>query len=97
MPTYIGLINFTDQGIRSFKDSPKRIQAFKDLVQQMGGKVNSIYWTLGSYDVVTVVEAPDDETYTAGVLKQAALGNVRSTTLKAFNEKEIASIINKAG
>jgi uncharacterized protein with GYD domain len=97
VPTYISLINFTDQGIRSFKDSPKRAKAFTEMVEQMGGKVNSIHWTLGSYDLVTVVEAPDDATYTAASLKVAALGNVRTTTLKAFNEKEITQIINKVG
>ena len=97
MPTYISLINFTDQGIRSFKDSPKRAKAFTVMVEQMGGKVKSLHWTLGTYDLVTVVEAPDDEAFTAASLKVAALGNVRTTTLKAFDEKEIARIINKAG
>ena len=97
MPSYITLANFTDQGIRTYKDAPKRAQAFKELVEQMGGQLKGIYWTLGTYDIVAITEAPDDETATAMLLKQASLGNVRTTTLRGFNMEEIETIIEKAG
>jgi uncharacterized protein with GYD domain len=96
MATYVTLSNFTDQGIRNFSDTTKRAKAFMELVDQMGGEVKSIVWTMGAYDLVTVTEAPDDETATAVALKVAALGNVRTTTLRGFNMDEIQEIIEKA-
>jgi uncharacterized protein with GYD domain len=95
MAIFITLVNFTDQGIRSYKDTTKRAQAFRDLVEEMGGQVKDIYWTLGGYDVVAITEAPDDETATAVALKTSSLGNVRTTTLRGFNEQEIKAIIDK--
>ena len=96
MATYVTLANFTDQGIRNFSDTTKRAKAFMELVDQMGGEVKSIVWTMGAYDLVTITEAPDDETATAVALKVAALGNVRTTTLRGFNMEEIQEIIEKA-
>ena len=96
MPTYVSLVNFTDQGIRNFKDTPKRAQAFSDLVEQMGGKLTGIYWTLGAYDAVAITEAPDDETAFAAALKVSSLGNVRTTTLRGFDVEEIEAIIKLA-
>ncbi|MGH8936564.1 MAG: GYD domain-containing protein [Acidimicrobiia bacterium] len=95
MATFITLVNFTDQGIRNFKDTTKRAQAFRDLVEEMGGRLKDIYWTLGGYDVVAIMEAPDDETATAVALKTSSLGNVRTTTLRGFNEQEVKAIIDK--
>jgi uncharacterized protein with GYD domain len=60
MATYILLMNFTDQGIRKIKDSPKRADAFKDMAKKCGATVKDVFWTLGEYDVVSIVEAPDD-------------------------------------
>jgi len=97
MPTYVTLANFTDQGIRNYTDTPKRAKAFRDLVEQMGGTVKDMYWTMGAYDVVAIVEAPDDETATAAALKVSSLGNVRTTTLRGFNLEEVESIIKMAG
>ena len=96
MSTYITLVNFTDQGIRNFKDTTKRAQAFSDLVEEMGGNVKDIYWTMGVYDIVAITEAPDDETATATALKVASLGNVRTTTLRGFDLEEIEAVIRKA-
>ena len=96
MPTYITLANFTDQGIRNFKETPKRAQAFSDLVQQMGGNLKDIYWTMGAYDIVAIMEAPDDETAIAAALKVSSLGNVRTTTLRGFDMEEIETVIRKA-
>ena len=97
MPTFVSLVNLTEQGIRNFKDAPQRADAFAELIQQKGGKLKDIYWTIGSYDVVAIVDVPDAETMTAALLQLAALGNVRTTTLQAFNKDEIAKIIGKAG
>jgi len=83
---YIVLANWTDQGIRNFQDSQKRAADFAGLVRSMGGTVKDIYWTIGPYDIVVVVEAPDDETVTAAALKVSGLGNVRTTTLRAFSQ-----------
>jgi uncharacterized protein with GYD domain len=95
MPMYITLGNFTEQGIRTYKDTPKRAKAFREMVEQMGGKVKDTYWTMGAYDLVAITEAPDDETATAIALKVAALGNVRTTSLRGFSADEIEKIIKK--
>ncbi len=97
MATFITLINWTDQGIRNFKDSMKRAQAFKDMLAGMGGEVKQIYWTIGAFDIVAVLEAPDDETATAAALQVGALGNVRTTTLRGFSQAEFEAIIKKTG
>jgi uncharacterized protein with GYD domain len=97
MPRYISLVNWTDQGIRNFKATPDRANAARDLAGKMGGKLDEIYWTVGPYDLVVVTEFPDDETGTAFLLALGALGNVRTTTLRAFNTEEIARVISKAG
>ncbi len=93
MPTYISLINYTEQGVRDIKDAPKRLTASKKLLKQMGGRVKGIYLTLGGYDIVAVVEAPDDETAARFALTLAAAGNVRTTTLRAFPEAEFRQIV----
>jgi uncharacterized protein with GYD domain len=97
MANYIVLVNWTDQGIRNFQDSQKRAADFAELVRSMGGTVKDIYWTIGPYDIVVVVEAPDDETVTAAALKVSGLGNVRTTTLRAFSQPEFAAIVDRAG
>jgi len=97
MATFVSLVNFTDQGIRNFKDSPKRADAFAQLVQKLGGSVKGIWWTLGEYDIVVVTEVPDDETYTAIALQLGSLGNVRTQTLRAFDRSELEKIIAKTG
>ena len=95
MATYIVLCNFTDQGIRNVKESPKRAEAFKDLAKKTGATVKELYWTVGQYDAVTVVEAPDDQTITALLLAAGSLGNIRTQTLRAYSADEIARIIAK--
>lgn len=97
MATFVSLVNWTDQGIRSYKDTPKRADAFAQLVKKHGGSVKGIWWTLGEYDIVVVTEVPDDETYTAIALQLASLGNVRTQTLRAFDPSEVERIIAKTG
>ncbi len=94
MPTYISLINYTDQGVRDIKDAPKRLTAGKKLLASMGGKLKGFYLTLGGHDIVSIAEAPDDETVAKFVLTLAAAGNVRTTTLKAFPEADFRKIIS---
>lgn len=95
MPHYIILFNFTDQGIRNVKDTIKRAEAFKAAVEKAGGKFVSEYYTFGKYDIVTTVEAPDDETMMSIMLATGSLGNVRSETLKAFPISKTGEIIEK--
>ncbi|MBI4277801.1 MAG: GYD domain-containing protein [Armatimonadetes bacterium] len=93
MPTYISLINWTDQGIKNVKDSPPRLDAAKKMMMDMGGQLKGFYLTMGSYDLVTIIEAPNDETVAKFALKLGSLGNVRTTTLKAFTEDEYRKIV----
>ncbi len=95
MNTYISLVNFTDQGIRGVKDTRKRAEAFTELVEEMGGTVREIFWTLGSYDLVAIADMPSDEAYTAAALKVAMLGNVRTTTLRGFDSDGMKAILDK--
>ncbi len=93
MPTYISLIRYTDQGIARIKESPARLDAAKKLFEQLGGKLKEFYLVNGRYDIVTVTEAPDDETATKIVLAIASQGNVRTETLRAYTEAEYRRII----
>ena len=96
MSHYIILFNFTDQGIRNVKDTIKRAEAFKAAVEKAGGKFLSEYYTFGKYDIVTTVEAPDDETMMSVMLDTGSLGtNVTSETLKAFPMSKTGNIIEK--
>ena len=95
MATYIVLVNFTDQGIRNVKDTRKRAEAFKETAKKLGVTVKDTYWTLGQYDVVAILEAPDAATVTALNLSVSALGNVRTQTLAAFSAIEIGGILDK--
>ncbi|MCG4455848.1 MULTISPECIES: GYD domain-containing protein [unclassified Pseudomonas] len=92
MATFISLVNFTDQGIRAVKDSPDRFQAFKALAEKVGVAVKAVYWTVGSYDLVLIVEG-DEETATSLLLKVGSLGNTRTQTLRGFSEQEMRKII----
>ncbi len=92
MATYITLVNYTEQGVRDMKNAPERIEAVKQLIKDMGGKFIAYYLTLGGYDAVTITEAPDDEAAAKAVLQIAGAGNVRTTTLRAFDEAEATRI-----
>ncbi|MEW1690854.1 GYD domain-containing protein [Streptomyces sp. NPDC091265] len=96
MPTYVTLLNWTDQGVRNYKDTARRSEAFGSALQKLGAKLLSIYWTVGPYDLVAIIEAPDDETATAALLQLGEVGNIRSTTLRAFDPEGMERIITKA-
>lgn len=95
MSTYVILARFTDQGIRSVKETTKRADALKELAKSFGGTIKLIYWTLGHYDVVTIVEVPDDASLTAMLLSIGSKGNVRTEALRAFSADEIGKILAK--
>ena len=88
MPTYLSLINFTDQGIRNIKDSPKRLDSTRRALQKLGGQLKSFYLTQGSFDGVLIFELPNEEALTNFLLTTGAAGNVRTTTVRAFTEEE---------
>ncbi len=88
MATYITLLNYTDQGAKNMKGVPERFLASRQALENMGGRLHSYRLTLGEYDAVVTIEAPDDEAYATFILNLAAQGNVRTTTLKAFSEEE---------
>ncbi len=95
MPTYIMLANFTDQGIRNIKDSPKREEMFRKNSEKVGARVKDVYRTMGRYDVVAVVEAPDAVTMNAVLYSVGSLGNVRTETLRAFTRQETDQALAK--
>ncbi|BBJ41596.1 GYD domain-containing protein [Streptomyces antimycoticus] len=96
MATYITLLNWTEQGVSAYKDTTKRTEDFSAALNKLGARLVDTYWTDGPYDLVCIIEAPDDETATAASLQLGALGNVRTTTLRAFGREEMRGIIAKA-
>jgi len=93
MATYLMLLNWTDQGIKNVKESPKRLDAAKKLAKDLGGEIKTLYMTQGSIDLALIAELPNDEKLATFVLKLGSLGNVRTTTLKAYTEDEYRKII----
>ncbi len=95
MATYIVLYNYTDQGLKNVKGTVERAQEVRAANEQRGFQIKGLYWTHGRYDVVAIVEAPDEQTMMAGLLNVVGAGNVRSETLHAFSDTEMQEIINK--
>jgi uncharacterized protein with GYD domain len=96
MASYVSLFNFTAKGAENFRESPSRAIAFANSAKKAGCKVREIYWTVGNYDGVLIFEAASDEAATSVLLSLAALGNVRTTTLRAFTAAEMKGIVAKA-
>ena len=95
MPTYVVLMNWTDQGIRSVKDSVQRRDQANALAEKHGASLEEVYWTVGPYDLVSIVEAPDDESATAMLLELATAGNLRTTTLRAYDREEMSGVLQR--
>ncbi len=95
MPTYVVLVNWTDQGIRNVKDTIERTDSGGEIAQKHGLKLEQAYWTVGAYDMVCIFEAPDDEAIAVHLLEIGSLGNVRTTTLRAYDEKEMSGILQR--
>jgi uncharacterized protein with GYD domain len=97
VPTYVMLANWTDQGARQVRDSPKRMDSAKKVLVEMGGKIQSFYMTMGDHDLIVVYEAPDDAVAARFTLLLGQMGAVRTRTLKAFPEAAYREIINSLG
>ena len=95
MKTYIALCHFTDQGIRSVKDTTTRADAVRELAKKFGASMRQLYWTSGQYDLVAVIEAGDEESANAFGLSIGAAGNIRTEMLRAFSEDEMNAILGK--
>jgi len=95
MAMYVSLIQFTDQGIRNIKDTIKRSEAAMAEAEKMGMKIIEPLWTMGAYDVVVLLEAPDDETMTAFACKVSSTGSVKTQTMRAFGKEEMEGILAK--
>jgi uncharacterized protein with GYD domain len=95
MATFVLLSNFTDQGLRAVKQTTKRAEAARAAAKEVGVNLREIFWTQGQYDVVAIVEAPDESALTAFGLSLAGAGNVRSQTLRAFTKDEMEKILAK--
>lgn len=97
MPTYVALLDWTDQGVQNFRDTVDRYEAASERFEELGVSFKDIYWTLGNHDIVAVLEAPDGETLAAALLAVASQGNIRTTTLRALSAEEMRGVIEKAG
>jgi len=95
MAMYVSLLRFSDQGIRNVKDTIKRGEAATAEAEKMGMKITNAVWTMGAYDVVLSIEAPDDETRAAYAAKLGSLGNVKTETMRAFGQQEMEKILAK--
>ncbi len=93
MSAYITLINFTEQGIKSVKDTVNRAKAARQAAEAAGGRFVGVWWTLGQYDAVFISIAPDDDSAMRLLLAAGMQGNVRTTTMRAFSEEEMERIV----
>jgi uncharacterized protein with GYD domain len=96
MPTYVSLVNWTDQGIRDVKETLQRADRTTELAQKYGCSLQ-LHWTVGAYDIVSILEAPDEESATAYFLEVGSRGAVRTTTLRAYDREEMSSILGRLG
>ncbi len=97
MPTYIALMNWTDQGIRSARETVHRRDQADALAQKYGASIEQVYWTVGPYDLVSILQAPDEESAMAMVLELGTDGNLRTLTLRAYDREEMSGIIQRIG
>jgi uncharacterized protein with GYD domain len=97
MPTYVSLLNWTDQGIRNVRDTVQRYERSQELQDKHGVRLEHIYWTVGPHDLVAIAEASDEESITAFFLELASAGNLRTTTLRAYDRDEMSGILGRLG
>ena len=93
MPIYVGLFNFSDAGLRAIRESPARTREVVHWLEDQGFEIHGIYYTLGQYDLVSIVEAPDEESQVKAVLALNQQGFFRTTTMKAYSIDEVADIV----
>ena len=97
MATFISLVNWTDQGIRNVKDTVQRYERGEEIANKYGVSNEHIYWTVGPYDMVFIAQAPDEESITAYLLEIGSAGNLRTTTLRAYDREEMSQILERLG
>lgn len=97
MATFVVLGSWTNEGARAAKETVTRAEKVRQLAQSLGGEIKQIYWTMGRYDVMAILEAPDDETATAIAVGIGGAGMVRSETMRAFDADEVTGILAKLG
>ena len=97
MPHYVTLMNWTDQGVKTFAQSVDRADAARSALAAKGVTLKDIYWTIGPYDLVCTVEAADDATASAALLALGAQGNLRTVAMRAFTAEEFGDVIKRAG
>ena len=97
MPRYVILVDWTEQGARTVADTIQRAEQVTQMVGQMGGRMEHLYWTQGRHDLVGIMEAPDEETAAAVGLRAGLAGAVRTETLRAFDAEEMGRILAKVG
>lgn len=97
MPRYVSLINWTEQGVREFHQTVSRAEQSRELARRMGGELADVYWTVGNYDLVVIADFPDDQSATAFLLAVGSQGNLRTSTMRAFDTTEVQEIIAKTG
>ena len=97
MPLYVALVTYTDRGMQTVRDSPRRLDQAKARLAEMGGRFQAVYMTMGAHDLVLVHEAPDDAVAARSSLGLGLLGNVRATTVRAFPEAAYREIVASLG
>lgn len=97
MATFLSTIKFTQQGLNDIENTGKHVTTFKATAKKMGVKVTGVYWTLGYFDGVLIFDAPDDETAAAAMMHLSKLGNVHTTTSRAFQANEIEKVVGMLG
>jgi len=93
MPLYAELITWTDQGARAAKDSVKRYEALAGMAQSLGAKIQNVWWTMGQYDAVAILDAPDDATASRFAIAAGSQGNIRTVTMRAYTKEEMSKIL----
>jgi len=97
MPMYVSLLTWTDYGIGNVRSTLERVKGATEFAERLGVTIKEVYWTVGSYDSVIIVEAPDDKTYSAFMFEIGSRGTVRSNSLRAYNDEEMSEIMEKLG
>jgi len=95
MPTFILTMNWTDQGIRGIKDAPKRSKAAKDLAKKLGIEIKQLYLTSGEHDLLAIIESPSGDNVAKFAMTTGALGNVRTSTARAWSEQEFHKLLSE--
>lgn len=95
MPTYVQLLNFTEQGVENIEESPERVEEAKELIESLGGEFIDFYYTLGQYDAIGIADFPDDETYTQFALAVNQQGNATTESLKGFSLEEFDELVDE--